>query len=74
MRVPFQKMGKQAVELIAENQETEDWKKIDKVCFEAEILARESCGCMAKAGEKIILEKQREYDQLQAEQNRGNAV
>ena len=71
MRVPFQKMGKQAVELIAENQETEDWKKIDKVCFEAEILARESCGCMAKAGEKIILEKQREYDQLQAEQNRA---
>lgn len=60
-----------AVELIAENQETEDWKKIDKVCFEAEILARESCGCMAKAGEKIILEKQREYDQLQAEQNRA---
>ena len=58
-------------EMIAENQETEDWKKIDKVCFEAEILARESCGCMAKAGEKIILEKQREYDQLQAEQNRA---
>lgn len=57
--------------MIAENQETEDWKKIDKVCFEAEILARESCGCMAKAGEKIILEKQREYDQLQAEQNRA---
>lgn len=26
---------------------------------------------MAKAGEKIILEKQREYDQLQAEQNRA---
>lgn len=69
MRVPFQKMGKQAVELIAENQETEDWKKIDKVCFEADILARESCGCMEKAGEKIILEKQRQYDQMHAEHN-----
>ena len=71
MRVPFQKMGKEAVHLIAQNQETEDWKKKEEICFEAEILARESCGCMVKAGEQIILEKQKEYDKLQAEHNRA---
>ncbi len=71
MRVPFRKMGKEAVRLIVDNQETDKWKTIGQVCFEADILARESCGCMVKAGEQIILEKQREYDELQAENNRA---
>lgn len=71
MRVPFRKMGKEAVRLIVQNQGKEDWKKKEEICFEADILARESCGCMVKAGEQILLEKQKEYDKLQAEHNRA---
>ena len=71
MRVPFKKMGKRAVEIIVENQEKTDWKDLGDVFFHAAILARESCGCLAKASEQIILEKQRDYEKKRAEGNRN---
>ena len=71
MRVPFKKMGKRAVEIIVENQEKTDWKDLGDVFFDAEILARESCGCLAKASEQIILEKQRDYEKKRAEGDRN---
>lgn len=69
MSVPFYKMGKRAVELIEEKQDNP--KDTENIYFNAEVIARESCGCLEKGGQESILTRRSQYEDGRAAHNRG---
>lgn len=68
MSVPFYEMGKRAVEIIEEKQENP--KDVKNIYFNAEVHARESCGCLEKGSEEGILNRRRQYEDGKVSHNR----
>lgn len=68
MTVPFEKMGEKAVEIIKEKQD--DPANVENYYFEAEVIRRESCGCIRTNQEEIILTRREWHEQIKENQNR----
>lgn len=69
MTVPFFEMGKKAVQIIDEKQEHPE--KIANYYFEAEVVPRESCGCLKRSDEIVIKARRNQYEEAKTERNRG---
>lgn len=68
MAVPFSDMGKKAVEIIDEKQECPE--KIDNYYFKAEVIKRESCGCLQQNDAEVIRARRTHYEEVKVESNR----
>lgn len=68
MAVPFEKMGIKAVDIIEEKQQTPD--EVDDYYFEAEVIRRESCGCIRGNKEEIVQTRREWHEQIEMDQNR----
>ncbi len=68
MMVPFFEMGERAVEIIHEKQECPE--KIDDYYFEAQVIARESCGCQKQDDYEVIRVRRELYEEGKVEENR----
>lgn len=68
MAVPFEKMGRKAVEIIDEKQETPD--NAEDYYFEAEVIRRESCGCIRGNKEEIVQTRREWHEQIKRNQGR----
>lgn len=68
MTVPFFEMGKKAVEIIHEKQKCP--QKVENYYFEAQVIARESCGCQKKDDDEVIQVRREIYEEGKVEKNR----
>lgn len=68
MTVPFEKMGEKAVEIIEEKQENPE--AVENYFFEAEVIRRESCGCIKGNKEEIVLTRRQWHEQVKEDQRR----
>jgi DNA-binding LacI/PurR family transcriptional regulator len=65
--VPFEKMGRKAVRIIRDKQDTPDLA--EDYYFDAEIIKRESCGCILGNKDKIIQTRQKLHERIQKDKN-----
>lgn len=68
MAVPFEKMGKKAVEIIIEKQDTPN--QTEDYYFETEVIRRESCGCIRGNKEEIVQTRREWHERIKEDQNR----
>ncbi|MCH5251526.1 MAG: GGDEF domain-containing protein [Lachnospiraceae bacterium] len=68
MSVPFYEMGRKAVAVIEEKQETPE--QVQDYYFDIRLMAGESCGCMKENGTEIVKMRRDWHEEAKVDQNR----
>ncbi len=69
MVVPFREMGVKAVQLIDEKQDCPD--DVENYFFQAQVIARESCGCQKRRGKESLMARRNLYENQNIEGNKN---